>query len=124
MRLFVNILGRSQSRGSIAVPGGVSHNGGVTLPELAPRRTLGGIVMVWVIAVVIGVLIGVLVAPTERPGWLIAGLGGCLILSFAIQLGYGRAKGFTQRVAAGVLGSMFVLGTISLGYGLVGAVPG
>ena len=57
-------------------------------------------------------------------GWLGVGLGGCLIAAFAIQLWSGRSQGFTERVAAGVLGAALVMGVISLGFGLAALVPG
>ncbi len=88
------------------------------MPELAPRRTIGGIIAVWVVAAVIGIAIGVFVGPDWRAAWLTVGLGGCLLLAFAIQLWSGRSQGFTERVAASVLGALFVLGVISLGFGL------
>ena len=93
-------------------------------PELAPRRTFAGIAAVWIAAAVMGVSIGMFVPPQWRAAWLVVGLGGCLILSFAVQLGYGRSQGFALRVAAGVLGSLFVLGVISAGFGLAAIVPG
>jgi len=45
----------------------VRDNGRVAVPELTPRRTMGTIVAVWVVAAVIGVVIGVLVLPLFRP---------------------------------------------------------
>lgn len=96
----------------------------MAVPELAPRRTLGGIVAVWVVAAVIGVLVGLLAGDEWRAQWLAVGLGGCLILAFAIQLWSGRSQGFTERVAAGVLGALVVMGVISLGFGLASIVPG
>ena len=93
-------------------------------PELAPRRTIGGIVGVWIVAAVLGVAIGVFVPAEWRAAWLIVGLGGCVILSFVVQLAYGRSQGFTERVAAAVLGSLLVLGVISTGFGLATIVPG
>ena len=36
----------------------MGKNGTVAVPELAPRRTIGGIIAVWVVAAVIGVLVG------------------------------------------------------------------
>ena len=101
----------------------VGHNGTVAVPELAPRRTLGGIVAVWVAAAVIGVAIGVFVGDEARAAWLAVGLGGCLVLAFAIQLWSGRSQGFTQRVAASILGALLVLGILSLGFGLAAIVP-
>ncbi len=93
-------------------------------PELAPRRTIGGIVAVWVVSVVIATAVGVFVGHEWRAVWLVAGLGLCLILSFGVQLWYGRSQGFTQRVAASTLGAMMVMGMISLGFGLASIVPG
>jgi hypothetical protein len=96
----------------------------MAIPELVPRRTVGGLIAVWVAAAIIGVVIGVFVPPESRAAWLAVGLGGCLILAFAIQLWAGRSQGFTQRVAASILGALFVLGIISLGFGLATIVPG
>ena len=96
----------------------------VAVPQLAPRRTFGGIVAVWITAAVIGVVIGVFVGDDARAAWLAVGLGGCLVLAFAIQLWSGRSQGFTQRVAASILGALVVLGIISLGFGLATLVPG
>lgn len=93
-------------------------------PELAPRRTFGGVIAVWVFAAVLGVAIGVFVPEEWRAAWLTVGLGGCLVLAFAVQLWFGRSQGFTERVAASVLGALLVLGVISLGFGLAAVVPG
>lgn len=99
-------------------------NGTVSAPELAPRRTVGGIVAVWIVAAVIGVVVGVLADATWRGAWLAVGMGGCLVLSFALQLAGGHSQGFTRRVAASALGALFVLGVVSLGFGLASIVPG
>ncbi|MET0296865.1 MAG: hypothetical protein ABW024_05660 [Microbacterium sp.] len=96
----------------------------MTTPQLAPRRTFGGIIAVWVAAAVVGLVVGLFVGPEWRAAWLAVGLGGCVVLSFGVQLAYGRSQGFTQRVAASSLGALFVLGVISLGFGLATIVPG
>lgn len=101
----------------------VRDNEGVAVPELAPRRAFGGVIAVWVAAAVIGVAIGIFVAADARAAWLGVGLGLCLILAFAIQLRTGRSQGFTQRVAASILGALIVMGIISLGFGLATIVP-
>lgn len=93
-------------------------------PELAPRRTVGGVVAVWVVAALAGVSVGLFVQPDSRPAWLAVALGGCLVLALAIQLAYGRSQGFIGRMAASTLGALFVMGVISLGYGLATVVPG
>ena len=96
----------------------------MAVPELAPRRTFGGIIAVWLVAAAVAVAIGLFVDDDARVAWLAVGLGGCLVLAFAIQLGYGRSQGFTERVAASVLGALVVMGIISLGFGLAAIVPG
>ncbi|WP_194410926.1 hypothetical protein [Microbacterium cremeum] len=96
----------------------------MAVPELAPRRTFGGIVAVWVVAAVLAVVIGVLATQEWRAAWLGVGLGGCLILAFAVQLWSGRSQGFTERVAASIFGAVLVMGVISLGFGLAAVVPG
>jgi hypothetical protein len=102
----------------------VGENGLVAVPELAPRRTLGGIIAVWVVAAVIAVLVGLFAGADWRAQWLAVGLGGCLVLAFAVQLWGGRSQGFTERVAASTLGALVVMGVISLGFGLASIVPG
>jgi CDP-diglyceride synthetase len=102
----------------------VRENGGMPVPELAPRRTVGGVIAVWVVAAVAGVAIGVFVPAEWRAAWLIVGLGGCIVLSFFVQLAYGRSQQFVERVAASVLGALVVLGVISAGFGLAGILPG
>lgn len=99
------------------------HNGDMTIPELAPRRTFGGVVAVWVVAAVAAVVIGVFSPPEWRSAWVTVALGGCLVLAFAIQLGYGRSHRFTQRMAASILGALLVMGLIGFGFGLATLVP-
>ena len=98
-------------------------NGPVTTPDLAPRRTFGGVIAVWIVAALIAICIGLLVGEEWRAAWLTVGLGGCLVLAFAIQLWFGRSQGFTERVAASVLGALLVMGVISLGFGLSSIIP-
>ena len=95
----------------------------MAVPELAPRRTFGGIVAVWIVAAVVAVVIGILATPEWRAAWLGVALGGCLILAFAVQLWSGRSQGFTERVAASIFGAVVVMGVISLGFGLAALVP-
>lgn len=93
-------------------------------PELAPRRTVGGVIAVWVVAALAGVAIGLFVPEDWRAAWITVGLGLSLLLAFAIQLVGGRSHGFTERVAASVLGAMLVMGVVSLGFGLAAIIPG
>lgn len=93
-------------------------------PALAPRRATGGIIAVWVAAAIIAVVIGLLVPADSRAAWLVVGLGGCLTLSFVVQLAYGRSQGYIRRSAISILGALVVMGVISLGFGLAALVPG
>ncbi|RKT33460.1 hypothetical protein DEU34_2056 [Microbacterium sp. AG1240] len=93
-------------------------------PELAPRRTVGGVIAVWVVAALAGIAIGIFVPADDRAAWLTVGLGATLVLAFSIQLSYGRSQQFVERVAASVLGALVVLGVISAGFGLAAIVPG
>lgn len=96
----------------------------MSAPELAPRRTFGGIVAVWIVALLVGVAIGLFVPLSWRAAWLIVALGGCVVLSFVVQLWFGRSQGFTERVALSSLGSLLVMGVISVGFGLASIAPG
>jgi hypothetical protein len=95
----------------------------VAVPELAPRRSLGGIIAVLVFAALVGIAIGIFTPVEWRAAWLAVGLGACVVVAFGIQLWSGRSQAFTQRVAASVLGALVVMGLISLGFGLAAIVP-
>jgi len=95
----------------------------MSTPDLVPRRTYGGVIAVWVLAVIAGVVIGILVPAHARAQWVTVALGGCVIAAFAIQLWYGRSQAFIQRMAASVLGALVVLGLITAGFGLAAIVP-
>ncbi|WP_288785766.1 hypothetical protein [uncultured Microbacterium sp.] len=90
----------------------------MSIPGLAPRGGLGGIVAVWVAAAVIAVVIGFVAPPDWRAAWMPVGLAGCIVLAFVVQFAYGHAEGFLRRVAASALGAMAVMGLIGLGLGL------
>ncbi|QAY58767.1 hypothetical protein ET475_01270 [Microbacterium protaetiae] len=92
--------------------------------ERVGRTPFGGVIAVWVAAVVIGVLVGVLTPSGQRAQWFAIGLAGCLVLSFAVQLWAGRPQRFISRVALSILGSLVVLGAISAVFGLVAAAAG
>lgn len=102
----------------------MGQNEGVATPELAPRRSIGGVIAVWVTAALAGVAIGLFVPEAWRAAWITVALGLSLVLAFAVQLAGGRSHGFTERVAASVLGAMLVMGVISLGFGLAAIIPG
>lgn len=96
----------------------------MSTPDLAPRRTFGGVVAVWVLAAVAGVLIGLFAPAGWRAQWVSVALGGCVIISFAVQLWYGRSQAFIQRMALSTLGALVVLGVITMGFGLAALVSG
>lgn len=94
------------------------NNGEVSTPELAPRSPFPGIVAVWVAGLLAASAIGLFVGVEARPQWLCVALGGCLILTFGIQVAYGRPNGFIRRVGLSLLGALMVMGVVSVGFGL------
>ncbi|MGP3534813.1 hypothetical protein ACTU3I_08475 [Microbacterium sp. RD1] len=96
----------------------------MSVPELAPRRTVWGVVAVWIVSALAGVAIGVFVPEPWRAAWLTVALGGILALAFGVQLWYGRSHEFIFRVAASVLGAMIIMAVISAGFGLAAIIPG
>ncbi|MFJ6652839.1 hypothetical protein ACIQLJ_08605 [Microbacterium sp. NPDC091313] len=96
----------------------------MSVPELAPRRTVWGVIAVWIAAALAGIAIGVFVPEDWRTSWLVVALGGSVVVSFVVQLWYGRSQEFIVRVAASVLGAMVVMAVISAGFGLAAIVPG
>jgi hypothetical protein len=90
----------------------------MTSPEFPIRTRFGGIIAVWVIAVVVALAIGVFAEPEWRGAWLPVGLGVCFLSAFTIQLASGRSQGFIMRVSLSVLGAMVVMGLLGAGFAL------
>lgn len=95
----------------------------MTALEPVPRRG-GGVVLVWVAAVVVALVIGMLAPPPWRALWMPLGFAGCVVLAFVVQMSGGRPDGFIQRVAASVLGALLAMGLIGLGFGLASMFNG
>lgn len=99
------------------------NNGVMTEPALAPRNAFVGVIAVWVTAFVATVAIGIFVPEEWRVPWMLVGFGGVVLLSFAVQLWYGRTQGFIFRVASSVTGALLLMGLISIGFGLAALIP-
>ena len=54
--------------------------------------------------------------------WLLVAFGGIVLLSFAVQLWYGRTQGFIFRVGGSTLGALLLMGVISVGFGLAALI--
>ncbi|MBP2437194.1 hypothetical protein [Microbacterium amylolyticum] len=76
--------------------------------------TSQGLVLPWGVTFVIGLLIALFGPASERWSWYAAAAGICVIVSFVVQLIIGRADGFILRTATASLGSIVLLGMISL----------
>lgn len=94
------------------------------VPELAPRSSIGGIVAIWIVALLGGISVAVFVPFEVQAQWFLLALAGSLLLAFGVQLAYGRSTGFIQRVAASVLGALLALGLVSVAIGLAAITPG
>ncbi|MFS0895322.1 hypothetical protein [Microbacterium sp. 179-I 3D3 NHS] len=95
----------------------------MTEPALAPRNAFVGVVAVWAVAFVATVAVGVFVPEEWRIPWLLVAFGAVVLLSFAVQLWYGRTQGFIFRVAGSVTGALLLMGLISIGFGLAALLP-
>lgn len=93
----------------------------MTAPEpVQPAfRLRVGVVAVWAVAVLAAVAVGLFAAPVDRAAWLVIAMAGCVILSFAVQLGRGETTGFIARTSSGVLGAMVIL---AIGGGVIALV--
>ncbi|PRB14519.1 hypothetical protein [Microbacterium sp. MYb62] len=95
----------------------------MTDPALAPRNAFVGVLVVWVTAFLATIAIGIFVPEEWRVPWLLVAFGGVVLLSFAVQLWYGRTQGFIFRVASSVTGGLLLMGIISVGFGLAALIP-
>jgi hypothetical protein len=95
----------------------------MTTPPLAPRRSAGTIGAVWIVAALAGIAIGIFAPPEWRAPWLTVALGGSLILAFLLQIFYGLAHRFIERIALSVLGALVILGVESIGFAVAALFP-
>ncbi len=98
-------------------------NGDMSEPALAPRNAFVGVIAVWAAAFVGTVAIGIFVPEEWRFPWMLVGFGVVVLLSFAVQLWYGRTQGFIFRVAGSMIGALVLMGLISIGFGLAALIP-
>lgn len=94
----------------------------MTEPALAPRNAFVGVLVVWAAAFVGSVVIGIVVPEQWRVPWLLVAFGAVVMLSFAVQLWYGRTQGFILRTAGSTIGALVVMGVISVGFALAALV--
>lgn len=85
------------------------HNGYVTTEALAPTTRWMSIAIVWVLAAAAAICIGIFSRPAEYSAWIALALGGCTVAAFAIQLATQVTNGFVGRLAASLVGALFVL---------------
>lgn len=94
----------------------------MTEPALAPRNAFVGVLVVWAVAFVASIAVGLFVPEEWRVPWLLVAFGAVILLSFAVQLGYGRTQGFIFRVAGSSIGALLLMGVTSVGFGLAALV--
>lgn len=92
-------------------------------PALAPRNPFIAVFGVWAAAFLASVAIGIFVPEEWRVPWMLVAFGGVVLLSFAVQLWYGRTQGFIFRVAGSATGALLIMGLISVGFGLAALIP-
>lgn len=94
------------------------YDGPMSEAALAPRNAFHGVIAVWVVSLVGAIVLGIALPEQDRVTWLAIAFGAVILLSFAVQLGYGRAHGFIVRVAASCVGALIVMGLVSAAFGL------
>lgn len=87
-------------------------------PASAPRSDFRGMVAVWIASLVVAVALGIVLPEEDRVGWLLIAFGGIVLVSFAVQLASGRARGFIVRVAGSVVGALMIMGAVSAVFGI------
>lgn len=87
-------------------------------PALAPRNAFHGVIAVWIASLAVAVTLGIVLPEEIRVGWLLIAFGGIVLLSFAVQLAYGRAQGFIVRMAGSVVGALVAMGLVSAVFGV------
>ena len=83
------------------------------IPEAVPVAPLRAVIAVWVAALVAGVVAAIVAPAGTSSQWFALTAGLFVTVSFAVQLAFGRPRGFIVRVAMSVVGSLFVLGVVS-----------
>ena len=91
-------------------------------PALAPRNAFVGVFVAWAAAFVASIAVGLFVPEETRVSWLIVAFGGVVLLSFAVQLWFGRTQGFIFRGGSSAIGALLLMGVISVGFGLAALV--
>lgn len=99
--------------------------------QTAPRAGSGiiariarsqGLLLPWGIAFVLAVVVMIFAPIDVRWGWISSTAGVCVILTFVVQIIIGRADGFILRTATAALGSVLIVGIVSLVGALLTAV--
>lgn len=80
-----------------------------TPPALAPALAWGGVVSVWVLAVVCGVVIAVVGTASRDSDALGVALGSCVVATLGIQVSLQRKEGILSRMSWSMGGAAIVL---------------
>lgn len=81
-----------------------------------------GLILPWSIALVLALATAFFGPSLQRWEWFSAVAGVSIIVAFAVQLIIGRADGFILRTATAALGSVIIVGIVSLVVALFTAV--
>ncbi|WP_110588231.1 hypothetical protein [Microbacterium suaedae] len=73
-----------------------------------------GLLLPWSLAFVFAVVVMMFTPIDQRWGWVSSTAGVCVILTFVAQIIIGRVDGFILRTATAALGSVLIVGIVSL----------
>lgn len=91
---------------------------------LAPRNAFHGVIAVWILAFLAAIAVGMFVPQLWQPTAVVIAFAGAVLVSFAVQLAYGLARGYIVRVAASIGGGLVVIAIVSLGFTVASFVQG
>jgi len=71
------------------------------------------VIPVWILSIIGALLVAALSPSGEVFTWMPIVFAGCVLVTFAIQLGTQRKEGFVSRVMMSIVGSIVVLAVAS-----------
>ncbi|WP_156760036.1 hypothetical protein [Microbacterium karelineae] len=92
--------GQSAPRSGSGIIGRIARSQGLLLP--------------WTIAFLFAVVVTSFAPIDARWGWISPTAGVCVIVALVVQIIIGRADGFILRTATAALGSVLIVGIVSL----------
>ena len=73
-----------------------------------------GLLLPWCLSLVLSILVAVFAPAAHRWEWFAAMAGVAIVITFLVQITIARADGFILRASTSALGSVLIVGIVSL----------